>query len=248
MIPIATLFLGFWGCALLILERRFPAVPWPVDKGRFVRNLALGAIVFAASPFIQMATVKMMPGALPLVALGSGWAVIVFHILVLDLWAYLLHRAYHRVPLLWRLHAPHHFDAHLDVTSAVRFHLGEVLLSSVLRLIPLWALGISLETNLLYGTILAASAMFHHSNLRLPTALERALSKVIVTPSIHWVHHHAVQRDTDSNYASILSVWDHLFRSASPTRRWPTMPIGVEGDHERSLGRLIAYPLVETPK
>jgi sterol desaturase/sphingolipid hydroxylase (fatty acid hydroxylase superfamily) len=239
----APLLLGGWGVLLFILERAFPATPAPLHGGRrLIRNLALGALVLAVSPLIQLATAHVMGGVRPLIAVGGGPALIVGQIVALDLWAYALHRAYHRVPLMWRLHGAHHLDAHLDVTSAVRFHVGEVLLSSLLRLIPLFLLGISIETNLLYGAILSASAMFHHSNLRLPRRFEALLSTIIVTPSIHWVHHHAVQRDTDANYASLLSIWDRIFASASPTVRTPAMLIGVEGAQEKPLGALLLHP------
>lgn len=238
MVPYSILFLGAWGAALLLLERLFPAALAPRDTARLVRNVALGAIVFGASPIIQTATLAATGAFTPLFRLGN----ILLELLILDVWTYALHRAYHRVPLMWRLHSVHHFDEHLDVTSAVRFHLGEVIWSSFLRLIPLFLLGISVETNLIFGAILTASAMFHHSNLRLPPPLERALSWMIVTPSIHWVHHHAVRRDTDSNYAAILSVWDRLFGSFSPTQRTLNMAIGVEGERERTLPMLLMHP------
>src|SRR5690606_10835760 len=89
---------------------------------------------------------------------------------------------------------------------------------------------------------LLIAAIFHHSNLRLPPRLERALSRVVVTPSIHWVHHHARRADTDSNYATVLSVWDRLFASRSRTQRRPDMRIGVERQRERPLGELALQP------
>ena len=85
--------------------------------------------------------------------------------------------------------------------------------------------------------------LFQHSNLRIPRVLEKALSLIVVTPSIHWVHHHAVRADTDSNYANILSVWDRLFGSRSSTLRTPDMKIGVEHRPERTLFGLIRRPL-----
>ena len=87
-----------------------------------------------------------------------------------------------------------------------------------------------------------AAAGFHHSNLKLPPRLERALSWVVVTPSIHWVHHHRIHRDTNSNYATILSLWDRVFRSRSPTRRTAEMEIGVEGREEEPLLMLLSRP------
>jgi sterol desaturase/sphingolipid hydroxylase (fatty acid hydroxylase superfamily) len=236
----ATALLAAWGGLLFVVERLWPASPRSTDSRRLFRNLALGVLLLLVSPLVQWATLQIMTDAQPLLKLDS----LIAALLVLDLWTYALHRAYHRIPFMWRLHAPHHFDAHLDVTSAVRFHIGEILWSSILRLIPLVAFGIPLEVNALFGVILTASALFHHSNLRLPPTLERPLSWLIVTPSIHWVHHHAVQRDTDANYASILSIWDRLFGSRSTTERWPEMPIGVEGAGEKRIGRLLLWPII----
>jgi sterol desaturase/sphingolipid hydroxylase (fatty acid hydroxylase superfamily) len=238
--------LGGWAMLLFALEHIFPATVWPRDNlRRMTRNLALGVIAAMGSPLIQWGIVTLVGDTAPLFsatqALGF-WPGLLLQLLLLDMWTYALHRAYHRVPTMWRLHGPHHFDQHLDVTSALRFHLGEIMLSSLLRLIPVLALGIAPETNLLFGTILTIASMFQHSNLRLLARLERALSTIIVTPSIHWVHHHAVQRDTDSNYASILSVWDRVFGSASPTQRTPDMLIGVEGEMDRPLGTLLLFP------
>ena len=118
-----------------------------------------------------------------------------------------------------------------------------MLLSSLVRAGVILLLGVPLLSVVVFETLLALSAMFHHSNLRLPPRLERALSVLVVTPSIHWVHHHAIRRDTDSNYSALLSVWDRLFRSRSATVRTPDMPIGTEGRKERPLGGLLVRPL-----
>jgi sterol desaturase/sphingolipid hydroxylase (fatty acid hydroxylase superfamily) len=91
-------------------------------------------------------------------------------------------------------------------------------------------------------------AIFHHSDARLPPRLEAALARVVITPSIHWVHHHAIRADTDSNYGTIFSFWDPLFRSKSRTRRWLAMPIGVEGRRDRPLLRLIVTPFEGPPR
>ncbi len=244
MIPVSALALGIWGLFLFALERHFPTTEHPNAAGRFARNLALGLLVLAIGPVVQAATIAVSGGVQPLFILENLAA----QLLILDLWTYAVHRAYHRIPFMWRMHAVHHLDETLDVTSAVRFHVLEIIWSSLLRLIPLFVLGVSLETNALFGAILTASALFHHSNIRLPAAVERTLSWIIVTPSIHWVHHHAVQVDTDSNYASILSIWDRLFGSRSQTARWINMPIGVEDMREQTLPRLLAWPFKRQAK
>ena len=104
------------------------------------------------------------------------------------------------------------------------------------------ALDIPLVTVLVFETLVLISSVFHHSNVKLPQGVERALARVIVTPSIHWVHHHAIRRDTDSNYATVLSIWDLVFGSRSATRRTPDMPIGTEGRREKPLLGLLGRP------
>jgi sterol desaturase/sphingolipid hydroxylase (fatty acid hydroxylase superfamily) len=164
-------------------------------------------------------------------------------LLLLDFWIYWWHRANHEIQLLWRFHSVHHLDQTLDTSSALRFHFGEVLLSACVRGLVIVVLDLPLASVLLFEAAVLASAIFHHSDARLPAGLEKALSRVIVTPSIHWVHHHALRADTDSNYGTIFSFWDPMFRSRSRTERRPDMPIGVEGMRDRSLPGLIATPL-----
>src|SRR6185503_6617510 len=102
---------------------------------------------------------------------------------------YYWHRLNHRLPLLWRFHSVHHMDPDLDVTTAVRFHFGEILLSTVFRSLQVVALGVGLTGYLLYEPRLQCANLFHHSNLRLPIRLERALNWVLVTPRMHGIHH-----------------------------------------------------------
>jgi len=174
----------------------------------------------------------------------AGWPGLGLDLLLLDFWIYWWHRLNHRWPLLWRFHEVHHLDEFLDATSALRFHSGEVLLSAVVRALVIVVAGVPLASVVVFETVLAVVVMFHHSNLRLPRAFERALSLVIVTPSIHWVHHHATRTDTDSNYSTVLSVWDRLFGSRSANRRVVDMAIGVEGHHEEPLAGLLLRPFL----
>lgn len=234
-----------WIALVFVLERLFAAEAPPTDNGtRIARNVGLGVIAMTAAPLLLWLTGRISTGfapIIPLAALGAAGALIV-QLLILDIWTYAMHRAYHRVPLLWRFHAPHHLDEHLDASSAFRFHLGEILISAAARLIPALIFGIGPATLLLFEAILTANAVFHHSNIRLPARFERALSWIVVTPAIHWRHHHALRADTDSNYTAILSIWDRLFGSANPRPRELGMAIGVEGERERSFAGLLAYP------
>lgn len=253
---------GAWFALMFAGERLAPAAPrpgavaepWPPGLpvlraggwARLGRNLALWLVNTVLSPLVVLPLTVWAAergfdlGLRP--AWWSGAIGLLADLLLLDFLIYWWHRANHRVPLLWRFHAVHHLDGFLDTTSALRFHFGEVLLSALARAAVIVALGIPLASVLAFEALLLVATVFHHSNLKLPAPLERALAAVIVTPSIHWVHHHAVRRDTDANYATILSLWDPLFRSRSAMRRTPDMKIGVEGEGEESLAALLIRP------
>lgn len=230
--------------AMLVLERLFPVARALGGLRRVGRNLSLGGV----NAVLSWAVVVPVSAVAAQWALDwrplwwAGWPGLALDLLLLDCWIYWWHRANHRVPLLWRFHEVHHLDEFLDASSALRFHFGEVLLSALVRAAVIFAAGVPLASVILFETLLALATMFHHSNLRLPPAFERALSFIIVTPSIHWVHHHARRADTDSNYATLFSVWDRVFGSRSPTARTPDMEIGVEGRKEEAIGGLVGRP------
>lgn len=237
-------FIALWFAAIFISERLAAAAPPPQGIMRVVNNVALWAIVLLISPLIVL-PLTAFAGERALWARPQAlqsWPVLIADVILLDCWVYWMHRAYHRVPLMWRLHAPHHLDEHLDSSSALRFHAGEVLLSALARMTPIIVLSIPFAHVVVFETMLLATAIFHHSNMRLPPGLERALSRVFVTPSIHWVHHHAIRTDTDSNYAGVFSLWDPLFGTRSETLRTREMKIGVEGLEDRPLWRLLISP------
>ncbi len=245
-------FAGAVFVILFVAERAAAAAVPPASKARLIRNGGLWAVVLLLSPVI-VAPITALGGNAILwhrpAALTSGGgeaAMFMLDVVVLDVWAYGLHRAYHRIPLLWRLHRVHHLDEFLDTTSAFRFHIGEVVFSAATRLIPIALLAIPLTHVIVFETLLLASAIFHHSNVRLPQRFEAALSGIIVTPSIHWVHHHAVRADTNSNYAAIFSLWDRLFASRSPSRRNYDMKIGLESVEDQPLLRLILMPFLRS--
>ena len=243
---------GAWLALVFTAERLAPAVPFPYPRAgagsRLARNLAFLLI----SAMVSLAIVVPVSRAAAGLELGfrPGWASgargLAFDLLLLDFLIYWWHRANHRVPFLWRFHEVHHLDRFLDTTSAVRFHFGEVILSALARAGVIVLFAMPLTSIFTFEALVLAAAGFHHSNLKLPPRLERALSWVVVTPSIHWVHHHRIHRDTNSNYATILSLWDRVFGSRSATRRTPEMEIGVEGREEQDLPRLLLRPFRST--
>ncbi|HEV7346893.1 sterol desaturase family protein [Telluribacter sp.] len=133
--------------------------------------------------------------------------------LLLDYGSYRWHKLNHRMPFLWRFHQVHHADLDLDVTTALRFHFGEVLISVLYR--GGWALlaGVTPRQVLVYELIFEGATNFHHTNLRLPRHIDRGLARLIVTPRMHGIHHSVVRDETDSNYSVILNIWDRLHQS-----------------------------------
>ncbi len=211
---------------------------------RLWRNLSLFCINALLSPLIVVPiTIFAADHSLGLRPdWWSGWLGLGLDILLLDFWIYWWHRANHELQFLWRFHSVHHLDETLDTSSALRFHFGEVVLSALVRSVVIILFDLPLSSVLLFEGIVLASAIFHHSDAKLPPKFEALLATVIVTPSIHWVHHHAIREDTDSNYGTLFSFWDRLFRSVSLTRRWAAMPIGVQGLKDRPLMKLITTP------
>lgn len=238
-----------------VYERVYPAAGGPLLLRfgratkqawlRLIKNLSLLGINALLSPLIVVPITVFAAdhsfGLRP--AWWSGWFGLGLDILLLDLWIYWWHRANHEIQFLWRFHSVHHLDETLDTSSALRFHFGEVVLSALVRGVVIIVLDLPLSSVLLFEAVVLGSAIFHHSDAKLPERLETALSKVIITPSIHWIHHHAIRSDTDSNYGTLFSFWDPLFRSRSSTKRTPDMAIGVQGQRDRSLPGLITTPL-----
>lgn len=244
--------IGAWLAAALIAENWRPAAVVPLALAgygaswfkRWGRNFGLFLINLPLSSAI----------VLPL----TGWAALhpIWHrpewllspvflpvdLLLLDLWIYWWHRANHELPVLWRFHEVHHRDQFLDASSAVRFHFGEVALSAAMRAIVIILLAMPFASVLVFETLVLMAAIFHHANWRLPPDSERILARAVITPDLHWVHHHARRADTDSTYGTICSFWDRLFRTTTSTGRTPRMPIGVEGREEESLIRLLILP------
>jgi sterol desaturase/sphingolipid hydroxylase (fatty acid hydroxylase superfamily) len=175
----------------------------------------------------------------------TGWAQWLAVIVLFDAWQYAWHRLNHRVPFLWRFHAVHHADAEMDVTTGVRFHAVEVLLSFSARLCVLPLLGMTVSQLLAYELLSLPVILFHHSNLRVTPAADRALRAVLVTPAMHLVHHSRWRPETDSNYASFLSVWDRVFGSFRLRAQPEQISLGLDGYAEpewRSLPGVLLAP------
>ena len=140
-----------------------------------------------------------------------GWTEIILSIVVLDLFDYVWHRANHRVRFLWRFHKTHHSDTYMDVTTALRFHPGELLLSFFVKATWIVIWGPTVIAWFLFEAMVSLSAQFHHSNFDFPDKVERWLALIIVTPRYHASHHAVDRRYGDANYSTIFSIWDRVF-------------------------------------
>ncbi len=134
--------------------------------------------------------------------------------LMMDYTNYLWHILNHKVPFLWRFHLVHHCDPDLDVTTAIRFHFGELISSVFFRSVFVVLTGATALQVLLYEILFEIETQFHHSNWKLPFHLEKKLSKIIVTPRMHGIHHSIIHEEADSNYAVVFSIWDRLHHTA----------------------------------
>lgn len=168
-----------------------------------------------------------------------------FTFLLLDYTNYLWHYLNHKVPLLWRFHLMHHTDPDLDITTAFRFHFGEIIGSVFFRGGFVYLSGATPLNVLLYEVLFEAATQFHHSNLKLPLKLEKALNTVVVTPRMHGIHHSNVPQETDSNYSVIFSFWDRMHNTARFDVDQNRINIGVAG-YEKfehlTIGNLLKMP------
>lgn len=176
-----------------------------------------------------------------------GWLAVLASIVILDLVIYLQHVLFHAVPGLWRLHRVHHADLEIDVTTGLRFHPIEILLSMAIKLAAVAALGAPPLAVLLFEVVLNGMAMFNHANVKLPEGVDRLLRLVIVTPDMHRVHHSILPAETNSNYGFNLSWWDRLLGTyrPQPAAGHEGMTIGIELFRDRRelwLDRMLTQP------
>lgn len=222
---------------------------------RWTNNLAMVVL----DTLILRLTFPVMAVGLAAVAQDKGWGLfnnldlplwlaIVVSVAMLDLAIYLQHVMFHAVPALWRLHRMHHADLEFDVTTALRFHPVEILMSMGIKMAVVAALGPPAVAVLAFEVLLNATAMFNHSNIRLPQSVDRVLRLVIVTPDMHRVHHSIEPAETNSNFGFNLPWWDRLLGTYRPQPRSGhiEMTIGIEQFRTRRdlwLDRMLVQPL-----
>ena len=170
-----------------------------------------------------------------------AWLEVLLAVVVFDLAIYLQHVMFHAVPVLWRLHMVHHADLDFDVTTGVRFHTLEILLSAFIKLAVVVIVGPAAAAVVIFEVLLNATSMFNHSNVRMPVPVDRLLRRFVVTPDMHRVHHSVVRSEANSNFGFNLPWWDYLLGTyrAQPAAGHDKMTIGVKDNRdERQVDRL----------
>ncbi|MBA2435641.1 MAG: sterol desaturase family protein [Chthoniobacterales bacterium] len=204
---------------------RISLVPIPILASVWASNHGIGLL-------------HWLPGLPPLVAVPIG-------VLLMDYAYWWWHVGLHLIPFLWRFHNVHHSDLDMDVSTATRFHLGEVIFSVPFRVIVVIAFGIDLWALVVFEMLFETANFFEHSNWRLPLPLERFLNLILVTPRMHGIHHSIVQRETNSNWGTIFSWWDSLHRTLRRDIPQDAITIGVAAyrdENELTFGRLFVLP------
>ena len=216
--------------ALVVVDTFFVRLAFPI--------VAVGLALLAAQRGWGLLNIFAVP----------TWAAIPIAIIVLDLVIYLQHVMFHAVPTLWRLHRMHHSDLEFDVTTGLRFHPLEILLSMGLKLAVVAVLGPPAIAVLIFEVLLNATALFNHSNIRIPLKLDRLLRMIVVTPDMHRVHHSILPTETNSNFGFNLPWWDRLLGTyhAQPRDGHEAMMIGIEQFRNRRdlwLDRMLIQPI-----
>lgn len=220
------------------------------------RNLTLGALNtalvaigfvglwFAASVWADQYRFGVMHWLQDMLGLPL-WAHAVGAVLLFDAWSYSWHRLNHEIPFFWRFHRVHHSDPKMDVTTANRFHIGEMFFSSLFRIPLIALLGVYLWELVLYETLMFAVVQFHHTNIDISEKVDRILRAIIVSPNMHRVHHSRWQPETDSNYSSLFSFWDRAARTFRLNPNPRDIKLGLnefDREEDQTIGGMLKMP------
>ena len=255
-------FAFFFGIFTLMAVWELVAPRRTLTTSKTVRWLSNLGITFL-NPVVVRALSPLLPVGMALLAQKNGWGLLNYFsmpywfevalaVIVLDLVIYLQHVMFHTVPVLWRLHMMHHADLDIDVTTGLRFHPIEMILSMGIKLSTVVLIGPSVLAVLIFEILLNGTSMFNHSNVRLPTNIDRTLRLFVVTPDMHRVHHSVFIRETNSNFGFNLPWWDRLLGTYrdQPAAGHEGMVIGLSQFREAkrlTLLRMLVLPFVGKP-
>lgn len=224
---------------------------WSANLGIVTLNTVLLRLLLPV-PLLAFATLAEARGwGLFNLVVVPGWLAVAASVMILDLAIYLQHVMFHAVPVLWRLHRMHHADLDFDVTTGVRFHPIEIVISAVLKMAVIALIGAPAPAVLTFEVVLNATAMFNHANAGLPAGFDKVLRWLVVTPDMHRVHHSLHVEETNSNFGFNLPWWDRLFGTYrdQPRDGHAGMTIGIEQFREPTqlhLHRMLAQPFIGT--
>ncbi len=221
---------------------------WLANLGVTLLDVALVRVLFpTAAVGVALAAGERHWGLFNVVPVPAPLA-FALSFIALDLVIWIQHIAFHRVPLLARLHRMHHIDLDFDVTTGLRFHPVEIVLSLLVKFAAVLALGAPAAAVLLFELALNLGSLFNHGNVRIPRAIDHALRWFIVTPDMHRVHHSIVPEEINSNFGFFLSWWDRLFGtySAAPRAGHDAMTIGVRDTRDPAICAGI-WPMLALP-
>lgn len=243
-----SVFIGVF-VLMAVLEALFPRRERVLS--RFDRWTTNFVIIILNSITLRIA-VPILASEAASLSVKEGWGILslfdlplwfeaILAIILLDMLIYWQHVLMHKVPVLWRLHKVHHADRDLDVTSGIRFHPIEIILSMLFKVFWVIAIGAPLVSVIIFEILLNAGAIFNHANYKLPLKLDRFIRPLIVTPDFHRVHHSIIRDETDSNYGFFLSVWDRMFGSYTPepSKGHRAMIIGLKEHQDRAPAKIL---------
>lgn len=237
--------------ALLLAERARPLRQRTrKELPRIARNAAMGAacqavIMASEAPLTEAIAQTNRRKRRGLQHAIGGLPGRIAAFLLMDYTYYLWHVATHKLPFLWRFHRVHHVDPDLDMSTAVRFHALDMLISTPMRMLQVRVSGADPRTHNIWRGFFLGSVLFHHSNLRLPRGVDEALSTIVTTPRMHGIHHSQKQGEMDSNWSSGISVWDRLHGTFRADVAQDAITIGV--DDPDAAGDIALLPALGSP-
>jgi sterol desaturase/sphingolipid hydroxylase (fatty acid hydroxylase superfamily) len=242
---------ALWEVVLPRRQRGYSkALRWASNLGIVAIYLVLVRLIFPVLPVgVAEAAFKGGYGFFGYVGL-SYWPAVILGAIILDFVIYLQHVMFHAVPFLWRFHMMHHADLDFDTTTGLRFHPVEIVLSTILKITVIAALGPPLLAVVAFEVLLNGTAMFNHGNIYVPLGIDRVARLFVVTPDMHRVHHSVTIRETNSNFGFNLPWWDRLFGTyrAQPVKGHQGMTIGLahirQPERCINLGGMLALPVI----
>jgi sterol desaturase/sphingolipid hydroxylase (fatty acid hydroxylase superfamily) len=249
--------LGFFLTMLTILslaERLFPRreIKTPKTKRRIVNLLLIFIDSIAVRVFVPFTAASVAVysegsqiGLLHHISFPSAFSIVI-SVIILDFIIYAQHVIFHHIPILWLAHKVHHIDREMDVTTGVRFHPFEIILSVIIKSITVLLLGIPFAAVVIFEIILTTSSLFNHSNIKLPLAFDKFLRFFIVTPDMHRIHHSIIEKEACHNFGFNLPWWDRIFRTykEQPLKGHLKMDIGLKEYNNSQVSGLLELLLI----